>query len=71
MSRRRLLVDAYCTCDLLPNVGHRPVQIRRFAPIALLTHGVAHVYNVYRRLFICHGEVVQRGSARQLMLGVR
>ena len=61
MSHQGLVVVAYCACDLLPNVGHRPVYIRHFAPIVLLTHGAGHIYDVYRRLFICHDEVVQRG----------
>ena len=54
-----------------PKPAQNPTQIKLFTPIVLLIYIVVYIYDIYRRLVVCHSVAIQRRRARQLMLGLR
>jgi hypothetical protein len=49
------LRNTHCARNLIPDIPHRPVQVRLLATVVLSTHGHPNIYNVDRGFLVCHG----------------
>ena len=58
LSSSFFVLKTYSSSNLIPNIFHRPLQIRTIPPPVLLAHRLPQIQDKHRSFFACHDCVV-------------